>query len=67
MKANTIISKLQKNNIPFSIENKYNDYNKEICFSVNGIHIEADITNGFTNGFITEKGRVYTSINQLIK
>jgi hypothetical protein len=67
MKATTIISKLKKNNIQFLIANKYNDYNKEICFNVNGVAIEADITTGFSYGFITENGRVYTSINQIIK
>ena len=67
MKATKIISKLQKNNINFSIVNKYNDYNKEICFNVNGIEFESDITTGISNGFITENGRVYTSINQIIK
>lgn len=62
-----IISELNKKRISFSIVNLYNEFNKEIIFSFNGVEFEADITNGKCNGFINEKGRVYSSLKQIIK
>ena len=66
MKATSIISKLQKNKIAFTIENRYNDFNKGIFFLINGVEFEADITTGISNGFINEKGTVYTSLKHIL-
>lgn len=67
MKVEKIISELNKKGIAFSIENFYNEYNKEIFFSFNGVNFESDITTGKCNGFINENGRVFTSLKQIIK
>jgi hypothetical protein len=66
MTTTKIISELNKNGISFKVENKYNDYNKEIYFSFNGIEFEADITTGKTLGFINENGRVYKNLKSIL-
>ena len=61
-----IISELNKSGISFKLENKYNDYNKEITFSFKGIEFEADVTTGKTLGFINENGRVYKNLKLIL-
>lgn len=66
MTTQKITSELNKANVSFTIENRYNNVNKEIFFKVNGIEIEADITNGKALGFINENGRVYKTLKSLL-
>ena len=62
-----ITSALTKANISFTIENRYNEFNKEIFFMFNGLEFEADITNGSALAFINEKGRVYRTLKSILK
>ncbi|CAB4153081.1 hypothetical protein UFOVP603_41 [uncultured Caudovirales phage] len=67
MKAEKIISKLNSKGISFSIEHFYNEYNTELFFTHKGMIYECDITNGTCNGFIDEKGKVYSNLKHILK
>jgi hypothetical protein len=48
MKISSLISKLTKMNVPFTIL-EGNGYNKDIEFSINGTKFEASFTEGYPN------------------
>ena len=67
MKVENIIRELNKKGVIFSIENFYNEFNKEIFFKYNGVLFQGDITTGKCYGFITENKRVYSSLKHILK
>jgi hypothetical protein len=64
MKISSLISKLTKINVPFTIL-EGNGYNKDIEFSINGSKFEASFTEGYPNIQYYSKATGYDDASQV--